>query len=100
MTSALLNIWGVILLLRFGWIIGQAGRIQTIIIILLSTVVTTLTTIQYGTVRAGGAYYFISRTIEPEFGGSVDMILSLASMIAFSLYYPMVMTNICINDYI
>ena len=75
MTGALLNIWGVILFLRLGWIIGEAGVVQTICIILLSTSVTTLTTVSMsaictnGTVRAGGAYYIISRTIGPEFGG-------------------------------
>ncbi len=37
-------------------------------------------------VRAGGAYYIISRAIGPEFGGSVGMILSIASMFAVSLY--------------
>eukprot|EP01084_Bolivina_argentea_P029632 55023_1 len=103
MTGALLNIWGVILFLRFGWIIGQAGIIQTIIIILLSTIVTTLTTISMsaictnGTVRAGGAYYIISRTIGPEFGGSVGMILSMASMIAVSLYLLGFAQSLAIN---
>eukprot|EP01083_Nonionella_stella_P063458 164893_1 len=92
MTGALLNIWGVILFLRFGWIICQAGIIGTILIILLSTMVTTLTTISMsaictnGTVKAGGAYYIISRTIGPEWGGSVGMILSIGSMLAVSLY--------------
>ena len=92
MTGALLNIWGVILFVKLGWVIGQAGIIQTILIILLSTVVTTLTTISMsaictnGTVLAGGAYYIISRTIGPAFGGAVGMILSIGSMIAVSLY--------------
>lgn len=79
MTGALLNIWGVILFLRLGWIIGQCGVTQTILIILLSTSVTTLTTVSMsaictnGTVRAGGAYYIISRTIGPEFGGRYEL---------------------------
>ena len=36
----LLNIWGVILFLRMSWIVGEAGILATLGIILLSTVLT------------------------------------------------------------
>ncbi len=34
-----------------------------------------------------GVHYIISRTVDPQFGGSFGMILSIASIFAVSLYY-------------
>ena len=48
-----------------SWIVGEAGVIYTILIILLATVVTTLTTISMsaictnGIVKGGGAFFLI-----------------------------------------
>ena len=88
----ILNIWGVMLFLRLSWIVGQAGIGQTVLIVLLSTMVTSITTLSMsaictnGQVRGGGAYYLISRSLGPEFGGAIGLIFSLANAIAVSLY--------------
>lgn len=34
----------------------------------------------------GGAYYMISRSLGPEFGGAIGMIFSLANAVAVSMY--------------
>ena len=87
-----LNIWGVMLFLRLSWIVGQSGIGQTVLIILLSTVVTCITTLSMsaictnGQVRGGGAYYLISRSLGPEFGGAIGLIFSLANAVAVALY--------------
>ena len=87
-----LNIWGVMLFLRLSWIVGQSGIGQTVLIILLSTVVTSITTLSMsaictnGQVRGGGAYYLISRSLGPEFGGAIGLIFSLANAVAVALY--------------
>ena len=92
MTGCLLNIWGVILFLRLGWIIGQCGILQAIGIILLATTVTTLTALSMsaictnGQILGGGAYYIISRTLGPFFGGSVGVLLTAGQMVAIGLY--------------
>ncbi|XP_065666416.1 solute carrier family 12 member 2 isoform X4 [Hydra vulgaris] len=88
----LLNIWGVILFLRIPWIVGQAGIAHATAIVLLATFVTTLTTLSMsaictnGEVLGGGAYYMISRSLGPEFGGSIGVIFSIANAVAVAFY--------------
>ena len=43
MAGCLLNIFGVIMFLRVGFVVGQAGIIQALIIMAISSVVTILT---------------------------------------------------------
>lgn len=88
----LLNIWGVILFLRMSWIVGEAGIVASIGIVLLASVVTVLTTISMsaictnGIVEGGGAYFLLSRSLGPQFGGSIGVIFSLANAVAVSMY--------------
>jgi len=88
----LLNIWGVMLFLRLSWIVGQAGVLYTIVIILLASAVTLITTSSMsaictnGKVEGGGAYYMISRSLGPGFGGAIGLIFSLANCVAVAMY--------------
>ena len=90
--SCLLNIFGVIMFLRLGWVVGQAGIVQAIAIILLAGVVTTLTTMSMaaiatnGTVKGGGAYFMISRALGPEVGGTIGILFFLGLCVAISMY--------------
>ena len=92
LVPTLLNIWGVILFLRMPWIVGQAGIGLATVIVLLATFVTVVTTLSMsavctnGEIRGGGAYYLISRSLGPEFGGSIGVIFSVANAVAVSLY--------------
>ena len=75
-----LNILGIILFLRFGFILGQAGLLGALFLLILSYAIDTLTAMSLsaistnGQVRGGGAYYLISRSLGPEFGGSIGLI--------------------------
>ncbi|PFX30422.1 solute carrier family 12 member 2-like [Stylophora pistillata] len=90
--GCLLNIWGVMLYLRLSWVVGQAGIALASVIVILSAVVTTMTTLSLsavctnGEVKGGGAYYLISRSLGPEFGGSIGIIFSVASAVATAMY--------------
>ncbi|XP_066273134.1 solute carrier family 12 member 1-like isoform X11 [Branchiostoma lanceolatum] len=92
LVRCLLNIWGVMLFIRLSWVVGQAGIGFSSIIILLSAVVTTVTTLSMsaictnGEVKGGGAYYLISRSLGPEFGGAIGIIFSLANAVAVAMY--------------
>uniref|UniRef100_T1JEV4 Bumetanide-sensitive sodium-(Potassium)-chloride cotransporter n=1 Tax=Strigamia maritima TaxID=126957 RepID=T1JEV4_STRMM len=88
----LLNIWGVMLFLRLSWVVGQAGILEASIIVLLASVVTVLTSLSAaaictnGMVKGGGTYYMISRSLGPEFGGSIGLIFSFANAVAIAMY--------------
>ncbi|XP_060811351.1 bumetanide-sensitive sodium-(potassium)-chloride cotransporter [Bombus pascuorum] len=88
----LLNIWGVMLFLRLSWVVAQAGIGEAILLISITTAVTTITSLSMsaistnGLIKGGGTYYMISRSLGPEFGGSIGLIFSLANAVACSMY--------------
>ncbi|CAJ0557765.1 unnamed protein product, partial [Mesorhabditis spiculigera] len=88
----LLSIFGVILYLRISWVTGQAGIVLGILIVLLSTLVTVITAISTcaictnGEVKGGGAYFLISRSLGPEYGGAIGLIFTLANGVGSAMY--------------
>ncbi|KAI1905148.1 hypothetical protein AGOR_G00013150 [Albula goreensis] len=92
LVRCMLNIWGVMLFIRMSWIVGQAGIALSCVIVLMATVVTTITGLSTsaiatnGFVRGGGAYYLISRSLGPEFGGSIGLIFAFANAVAVAMY--------------
>ncbi|XP_066567459.1 solute carrier family 12 member 2 isoform X2 [Amia ocellicauda] len=92
LVRCMLNIWGVMLFIRMTWIVGQAGIVLASVIVLMATVVTTITGLSTsaiatnGFVRGGGAYYLISRSLGPEFGGSIGLIFAFANAVAVAMY--------------
>ncbi|MEL6909730.1 MAG: amino acid permease [Cyanobacteria bacterium J06629_2] len=91
-TPSILTILGVIMYLRFGWVVGNAGLIGTLIIVTISTAITFLTALSVcaiatdKVVRAGGAYYMISRSLGIETGGAVGISLYFAQAVSVALY--------------
>ena len=91
-TPSTLTILGVIMYLRFGWVVGNVGLGGTFLIVTLSTSITFLTALSIAAiatdqrVRIGGAYYMISRSLGIEAGGSVGIPLFLAQGLSVALY--------------
>ncbi|ESN92099.1 hypothetical protein HELRODRAFT_116093 [Helobdella robusta] len=92
LVRCVLNIFGVMLFLRLTWVVGQAGIGLATVIILLASLVTTITTLSMsaistnGVVKGGGAYYMISRSLGPEYGGAIGIVFSLANAVAVAMY--------------
>nr|XP_046231085.1 solute carrier family 12 member 2 isoform X1 [Scatophagus argus] len=92
LVRCMLNIWGVMLFIRMSWIVGQSGIALSCLIVAMATVVTTITGLSTsaiatnGFVRGGGAYYLISRSLGPEFGGSIGLIFAFANAVAVAMY--------------
>ncbi|PWI66049.1 hypothetical protein PCL_05527 [Purpureocillium lilacinum] len=79
-----LNIMSILMFLRFGLILGQVGFMGILGLLITAYCVDLLTTLSLsaiasnGEVKGGGAYYLISRSLGPEFGGSIGILFFLA----------------------
>ncbi|RLV94909.1 Vacuolar cation-chloride cotransporter 1 [Spathaspora sp. JA1] len=86
-----LNVLSILMFLRFGFIIGQMGILGTMFLLILSYSINILTTMSVsaiatnGTVKGGGAYYMISRSLGPEFGGAIGIIFVIGQILNSSL---------------
>jgi solute carrier family 12 sodium/potassium/chloride transporter 2 len=91
-TPSILTILGVIMYLRFGWVVGNVGLIGSLIIVTLACSITFLTALSISAiatdrvVRVGGAYYMISRSLGIETGGAVGIPLYFAQALSVALY--------------
>ena len=91
-TPTVLTILGVIMYLRFGWLVGQLGLQRVLLIVLLANAITIITTLSFSAVAtnthlgAGGAYYIISRSLGIEIGGAIGLPLFLSQASSVTLY--------------
>jgi len=89
---SILTILGVIMYLRFGWVLGQVGLAKTLLIVTLATSITFLTALSLSAlatnrrVGGGGAYYIISRSLGVEAGAAVGLPLFVAQALGVSFY--------------
>lgn len=86
-----LNVLSILMFLRFGFIIGQMGIMGSLLLLAMSFVIDILTVCSVsaistnGTVRGGGAYYMISRSLGPEFGGAIGIIFFIGQILNSAL---------------
>lgn len=91
-TPSILTILGVIMYLRFGWVLGQVGLVETLLIVTLATAITFLTALSISSlatnmkIGGGGAYYIISRSLGLETGAAIGIPLFFAQAIGVSFY--------------
>lgn len=91
-TPSILTILGVILFLRTGWVVGNAGLAGAIAIVLVAHGITIATALSVSSVAtnmrvgAGGAYYIISRSLGVEIGAAIGIPLFLAQALSATLY--------------
>lgn len=91
-TPSLLTILGVIMYMRLGWVVGNAGLIGAIIIIIIAHVIAVTTGLSVSSVAsdkkigAGGIYYVLSRSMGIPIGGSIGIALYVGTAFSIALY--------------
>ncbi len=91
-TPSILTILGVILFMRANFVIGQAGIILTIVILLVAKSITYATSLSIAAVstnmevKGGGFYFLISRVLGANFGGTIGTTLFFAQSLSVPFY--------------
>ena len=91
-TPSLLTILGVIMYMRLGWVVGNAGLIGAIGIILIAHVISISTGLSVSSIAtdkkigAGGIYYVLSRSMGIPIGGSIGIALYVGTAFSIALY--------------
>ncbi|NQV29391.1 MAG: Na-K-Cl cotransporter [Candidatus Marinimicrobia bacterium] len=91
-TPTILTILGVIMYLRMGWVVGNAGFGGAILIILLAKMITITTGLSIAAIAtntrvgAGGSYALISRSLGLEAGSAVGIPLYLSQTLGGAMY--------------
>ncbi|WP_346859694.1 amino acid permease [uncultured Draconibacterium sp.] len=91
-TPTLLTILGVIMYLRLGWVVGNAGLLGAWLIIIVSFLITLSTALSMSSITtnirigAGGAYAIISQSLGLEVGGSLGIPRYVSQGLAVTMY--------------
>ena len=91
-TPSILTILGVIMYMRLGWVVGNAGLIGAIVIIIIAHVIAVTTGLSVSSVAtdkkigAGGIYYVLSRSMGIPIGGSIGIALYVGTAFSIALY--------------
>jgi len=91
-TPSVLTILGVMMYLRFGWVVGNAGLPLSLLIVLMSSSITLVTGLSASAIATnmrvgvGGEYYMVSRSLGLELGGAIGIPLFLCRTLSLTLY--------------
>ncbi|MDY8135981.1 hypothetical protein [Aquimarina sp. 2201CG5-10] len=89
---SILTILGLIMYLRFGWVLGNLGLIKTIIVVLIASSITFITGLSASAIATnikvgvGGEYFMISRSLGLEPGGAIGIPLYLCRTLSVTFY--------------
>ncbi len=86
----LLMLFGVVIFLRLGWVVGKVGLPVALFIITMSTVIALISTLSMAAISTniqvgkGGVYYIISRSLGLEIGSAVGIPLYLKQTLSLA----------------
>ncbi|BES94553.1 Amino acid permease [Nesidiocoris tenuis] len=91
-TSCLINVFGVIVFLRSGWMIGQAGLLNAISMILatvgiaLITVLSAVGICERCRMESGGVYFLLAHVMGPRVGTAFGLLYVFGQAVGCSLF--------------
>src|SRR6056297_26111 len=87
-----LTVLGLIMYLRFGWVVGNLGLSLTVFIVILANVITFITGLSAAAIATnikvgiGGVYYLISRSLGLETGGAIGVAFFISRTLSITFY--------------
>jgi len=91
-TPSILTIIGVVMYLRFGWMLGNVGLATALFIVAIGNSITFLTGLSISALatnmrlKGGGAYFMLSRALGLEAGAALGIPLAISQAVAVSFY--------------
>ncbi|MBT8270479.1 MAG: amino acid permease, partial [Bacteroidia bacterium] len=91
-TPSILTILGLIMYLRFGWVVGNVGLWNTVLIVVMASSITFITGLSASAIATnikvgvGGQYYMVSRSLGLEPGGAIGIPLYLCRTLSVTFY--------------
>ena len=91
-TPSILTILGVIMYLRMGWVVGNAGLFGSFIIVVIAHVISVSTGLSVSSIATdkkvgpGGIYYILSRSMGIPIGGAIGIALYIGTALSIALY--------------
>ena len=89
---SILTILGLIMYLRFGWVVGNLGLGLTILVVCLASSITFITGLSASAIATniqvgvGGEYFLVSRSLGLEAGGAIGIPLYLCRTLSVTFY--------------
>ncbi|VDO47723.1 unnamed protein product [Haemonchus placei] len=90
-TTVMVNIFGIIVFLRMGWIVGTAGVANAILLLIFCTALALITVfsaigiVERCQIQSGGIYFLVSHVLGGRLGGAVGLIYALGQAVATGL---------------
>ena len=88
-TTVMVNIFGIIVFLRMGWIVGTAGVADSILLLFICTALAMITVfsaigiVDRTHIKSGGIYFLISHVLGGRLGGAVGVMYALGQVINY-----------------
>ena len=89
---SILTVLGLIMYLRFGWVVGNLGLGLTIVTVLLANIITFITGLSAAAIATnikvgvGGVYYLVSRSLGLETGGAIGIAFYISRTLSITFY--------------
>lgn len=91
-TSCMINIFGVVIFLRTGWMVGNAGIGLAVLIVLLTVLVAFIAALsvigicERCHIESGGVYFLLSKVLGARMGATLGILYSFGQTVACALY--------------
>ncbi|XP_061465022.1 solute carrier family 12 member 8 isoform X2 [Rhineura floridana] len=91
-TSCMINIFGVVLFLRTGWLVGNTGilmgmfLVSFVIVVALVTVLSGIGVCERCSIGSGGVYSMISTVLGGQVGGTIGLLYVFGQCVAGAMY--------------